>query len=194
MLEAELRGRIEQGIPIEILERRLRPNSLSEAGFIGANESLLEIVRADFQIVERYATTYSEIAKALRSVIATGSVPNLDYEYITDFGGVRTASLGSQFCPWKCDDARGNTVAVILRKGSPDEQRELAGLMLDDYAPEGSVPRQEIFFAPVNTLLPHLIESHYFFEGKGSPYRADPEFLIRALNLGNTPVISIGKI
>ncbi|MBI5065620.1 hypothetical protein HZA97_05270 [Candidatus Woesearchaeota archaeon] len=39
-------------------------------------------------------------------------------------------------------------------------------------------------YVAITELLPHLIEQHHFFEGKQSPYRADPELLIKALNLG----------
>jgi len=44
----------------------------------------------------------------------------------------------------------------------------------------------EITYAPLTKLLPHLIKEHYFFEGKETRYRADPEFIISALNLANT--------
>jgi len=39
----------------------------------------------------------------------------------------------------------------------------------------------------VTELHPHLIGEHYFFEGKQSPYRADPRVLIPALNLVRYP-------
>jgi len=38
----------------------------------------------------------------------------------------------------------------------------------------------------VTELHPHLIQGHYFFEGRKSPYRADPALLIHALNLEET--------
>ena len=38
-------------------------------------------------------------------------------------------------------------------------------------------------YAVANSLLPHLIKEHYFFEGNESPYRVDPEFVIKALGL-----------
>ncbi|MEK6949306.1 MAG: hypothetical protein AABX34_03730 [Nanoarchaeota archaeon] len=41
----------------------------------------------------------------------------------------------------------------------------------------------EQFYARITGLLPHIVKEHYFFEGKTMPYRADPEFLIHALDL-----------
>lgn len=38
--------------------------------------------------------------------------------------------------------------------------------------------------AIISELRPHLIGEHLFFGGKKSPYRADPNLLIKALNLG----------
>lgn len=49
---------------------------------------------------------------------------------------------------------------------------------LDDYE-----SRYDVVLVPVTGLLPHLIGTHYFFEGKQTTHRADPAFLIDALNL-----------
>lgn len=43
--------------------------------------------------------------------------------------------------------------------------------------------RDGVIYVPVTGLLPHLIGKHYFFEGKETTHRADPAFLIQALNL-----------
>lgn len=43
--------------------------------------------------------------------------------------------------------------------------------------------REGVIHVPVPVLLPHLIGTHYLFEGKETIHRADPAFLIQALNL-----------
>lgn len=205
---------VEKGIPLEKLEKELRPGHSSEVGFLGMDESLLEVVYSDWQVVERHGTTHSGIAQAIRSVI-TGIYPGIvgryqlhpDYEY---WRGPMAGAPGYNNCPWDCN-AYGGNITIITKKAISDDQREEVMIaqsggftsylsrMLDErikeYGENDSYVQQwrriqenlkkerEPFFAIITSLLSHLIEEHYFFEGRKSPYRADPEFLIKALGL-----------
>lgn len=164
---------ITKGIPLERLERRLRPQlkldyydpafekkehdgfgNYSQKGFLGLDESLLDVVHADWQIVEKYGTTHPEIARLLEKAIKGQALPNPEYtfKFIASTDGV-------QRCPWECKSVGSSDIITIYH----NDQRL----------------RQAI----VTELHPHLIGEHYFFEGRKTIYRADPEIVIPALGL-----------
>ncbi|MEK6845713.1 MAG: hypothetical protein AABY26_03055 [Nanoarchaeota archaeon] len=178
---------IEKSIPLERLEKRLRPFNCSQAGFLGKDESLLEVVYADWKVVEEAGTTHEEIAELLgfcqpkslsdshqqEAIEAVNQRLNNEYEFFL------TGDLtnGFQKCPWPgCKNIRGITLGLLAKRGAikPDES-------LHDLAEPEEVITREMMI--VTRLLPHLVGEHYFFEGRGTPYRADPTFLINAFNL-----------
>nr|MCK4929622.1 hypothetical protein [Nanoarchaeota archaeon] len=189
---------IEKGIHLDRLEKRLRPelglgdyddeerehdgySNFSDDGFLGKKENLLEIIHADWQTVEKYGTSHEEIAKALEKAIKKKRVPNKRYKSI--FGAV---TLGFQCCPWECEEkyALGNMMAFIHHKSLSDGKiHKLLRYHVVDKQPRNPATWEK--FAILTELHPHLIRAHYFFEGKESPYRTDPEFLIKALNLSD---------
>ena len=215
MYSDEFISAIEYGIPIEKLEKRLRPMSrnsrqsngwrdYSTEGFIGENESLLETIYSDWQLVEKYGTTHANIANALEKVVKRhlrmGEVKHLneDYEQL----GVGMLTAGTQSCPWGCATPGGTNAGYILKRGLSRDQinsiyaKEMESFyrimsaenpaFRDDEIEEDLKQAQTIEgkYARLTTLLPHLIRDHYFFEGDESPYRASPEILIPALNIG----------
>jgi hypothetical protein len=224
--DQKFRKLIEHGIQLRELELRLQPElglkgyekevsahggfgDYSREGFLGRNESLLEIVHADWGVVEKYGTTHQEIAKALADAIRKTRVPNKDYkiEHQVAMGGL-------QECPWECNGmyAKGNGMILIYHAKKTSQQDLMAiayavmmggkaekiqeglghgkaGKMLSKFL--ASIP-QDIGdltdrVAVVTELHPHLIGEHYFFEGRESPYRADPRVLIEALDLAKAP-------
>ncbi len=60
---------IEGNMPLTELEKRLRPGNSSQAGFIGQNENLIELVHSDWQVVEKYGTTHKEIADKITELL-----------------------------------------------------------------------------------------------------------------------------
>lgn len=193
---------VEKGIPIKRLEKRLRPelglgdydaerkehdnwSDYSKLGFLAMDESLLEVVYVDWQVVEKYGTTHSAIAKALEGVICEKYQLHPNYEFIKP----NVFTGGTQSCPWGCD-AYGQNAGVIVRRGIPEDKKNIAIMSQSPFRTTGKKTRlekpqkeEEPFYVPLTALLPHLIGEHYFFEGKGSPFRADPKILIHALNL-----------
>jgi len=193
---------VEKDIPVKRLEKRLRPelglgdyekerkehddwSDYSKIGFLAIDESLLEVVYADWQVVERYGTTHLAIAKALDGAICEKYQLNPDYEFIKP----NVFTGGTQSCPWGCG-AYGQNAGVIVRKGIPEDKRNIAMMSQTPFVITGKKKRaekqkkeEEPFYAPLTGLLPHLIGEHYFFEGKRLPFRADPAFLILALDL-----------
>ena len=77
---------VEKGIPLERLEKRLRPelglkdwhaeeeahdgfSSYSRRGFLGVDEHLLDVIHEDWQTIEHYGVSHQQIAEALYPVI-----------------------------------------------------------------------------------------------------------------------------
>jgi hypothetical protein len=203
---------VEMGIPIDVLENRLRPDmgqkqdsygfsDYSEEGFLGKDESLLDVVSKDWEVVEKLGTSHKEISEALERAISLGSMPNPNYRIDNNI-----ATAGFQHCPWmcRCKYEMGNGTILIYspQDVTPDELASIqyAAMGLDPqemandpltssgYAKQlRRLPKTEDVrgkAAVVSELHPHLIGSHYFFEGTKSPYRADPGVIISALNLG----------
>ena len=180
---------IEQ-IPIPELESRMRPGAWSEVGFLGEAESLRHTIGGDAHTLDKLGVGYDHIADALGTLLKYG----IDYypqwwrdeqlyERLTSLArgasfplnklpaknrGYSTGTLqiftlafkGVQDCPWGCGD--------IEIPGSYDF------LLLDRTTGE---------LIPGPSLIVHLIRVHHFFEGKASPYRVDPEKLVRILRL-----------
>ena len=130
-------------------------------------------------------------------------MPNPEYAIQHDLG-----SGGGQRCPWGCkgDYQKGNGLLLIYNIQKTSQQDlitvTMSAMMVDGISEiiEEIADRDAVmadFFrsipkdtsdltdriAVVTELHPHLIGEHYFFEGKLSPYRANPEILIPALNL-----------
>jgi hypothetical protein len=181
--ELGFRELVEKGLPLAELEKRLKPRGYSEVGFMGVDESLLNLIYEDWTVVEQSGTTHQEIAEALQEGIASRRVPNPQYEIRYPM----ISSGGFQDCPWNCKSnyKRGNGIHWI-RKRAENEKYALDTMIwaIDKREhPSCSNPQHIIF----SELHPHLIGEHYFFEGRESPYRADPRVLIEAFNLRNEP-------
>ncbi|MBU1975649.1 MAG: hypothetical protein KKG59_04565 [Nanoarchaeota archaeon] len=230
--DPRLIAEIENGVPLAVLEERLRPGKVgardsidtwsdqSSKGFIGADEELVPLIYSDWQTVEAAGTTHTDIANGVRGLFSVwhknrvakwwknrnyranvASVEKNGFIYVES--GIFTA--GSQSCPWGCSRI-GNNSGYIIR---PDPDMDMdkvrmnmelltAGFardMMEKHMPENDLreldqlrERQQSndpLYATLSTLLPHLIEEHHFFEGKGTPYRADPAILIPALGLAS---------
>jgi len=117
---------------------------------------------------------------------------------------------GEQGCPWGCE-TYPNDMGAIIKRGHDDERIEAC--VLDTGAIDATtyswidtvirptypqIARQmkrikrnyskrdktrSRPYALITRVLPHLIQEHYFFEGRKSKYRADPTLIISALNL-----------
>lgn len=171
------------GIPLEGLEQRLRPDHTSGVGFLGEHESLLEVVHSDWQVVQECGTTHNQIAEALEDLLKGQGRTTAGFEFRTKdaIEGIRTEVLGYQKCPWECSQM-GKTIGVIASAQTFQErEREISMAALDFFVDRS--PDAASKFVVVTGLLPHLIRQHYFFEGRQSPYRADPTLLIQAFGL-----------
>ncbi|MEK7617013.1 MAG: hypothetical protein AAB414_03080 [Patescibacteria group bacterium] len=171
------------GIPVQGLELRMKPDHASEVGFLGEDESLLEVVHSDWVTVVDLGTTHGRIGESLMDLLKGGGslAPGFEYRSKWEIEDIRTEVLGEQGCPWKCTD-RGLTEGVIARTETFQESREEITSAVSDFF-YNRTPDSANLFVVVTGLLPHLIRQHFFFEGRQSPYRAEPSLLIQAFGL-----------
>jgi len=152
------------GVPIAELEARMRPGGRgpggSDAGFLGPEESLLEVLCADnAYVVDELGWTHQELARSLLLLVAYGESNEGEFVY----RGMRfdvevVAFKGYQHSPFE-DGTRTNRDATIRNL---DEGESLT----------------------LSMLVPLMIERYGFYEGTGTSYRVDPRDVVAVLGLG----------
>jgi len=144
------------------LEASMKPGKLSVGGFLGADEKLNDILKADDETVKRLGLTHDKIADRIEYFVNAVGYPSregklVDGKYLV--GG--TTWRGGQECPW--NDAGfmvpHSDMDVFVRNQELNEELKFPGAIV------------------------HLIKQHHFYEGKKSPYRVDPEKAARVLNI-----------
>ena len=164
--------------PVRMLEAAMRPGACSEAGFLGLNESLEEVIEQDATWLKNLDISHEQIAGALEELLSPSA--NADEATICSrrsegkgrpLGNVGSVwsfqvsgSLGWQDCPWGCDLTIDNGYRLASR----------------DYELLDGNTGEVVHFPG---LLIHLVREHWFFEGRGSPYRVDPTKLVQILQL-----------
>lgn len=138
----------------------------SSSGYAGVGEDLNLLYTEDRADLEWAGVTPQQIAHKLRELMRCSF--NTDQEVIVDnLKVVRTAvcSKVGQECPSGC--------TRVSLEGRPSTGT--------DYEITDTVTGRTI---AVSELLPHLIENHHFFEGKGTSFRLYPLEAISVLGLG----------
>lgn len=169
---------------------------LKKEGLLGCENlqgSLLEVINSDYRTVETYGVTHKDIARELEVAIENKKVPGENYLMWEP-----TRSTAKQ-CAWGCDiKGYGNFLIYDTNKTTEDDlmsalykvmvkdkMLQLNGVALNGLLQRFENDTRDVSdrIAVVSDLHPHLIEKHYFFGGKNTPYRAEPELLIDALGL-----------
>ncbi len=153
------------GRPIADLERDMRPGASSEAGFLGPNERLLDVLAADNRyVVDRLGLNHRQLARHLHALpaIALRRLVNsraLEAEFPYQgrrFKVTLHPTRGFQDSPF-LDGTRHGTNATVTNL---DNGKSL------DYA----------------LLVPYMIERYGFYEGRGTPYRVEPSQILAVLD------------
>lgn len=120
-----------------------------------SDERAVAVKREDAETLKRMGTTVRKIVdrmKTLRGIAVRG----LGNRVAVD-GGIEVeidSARGLVACPF-CDAGTLEKTNTIVRRG-----------------------KEEVMFSDLNI---HMIEQHGFFEMPGSPFRVDPERLVRVL-------------
>jgi len=146
---------------LDALEQNLRQASATREGFLGPDErSLSAILRADDAAVRRRGLTHARIAQRLLALRQAGWEGLGEPVSVPPHFEVSVeAARGKLFCPFGDPGsfAKVNTTVRNLKRGT------------------------EIIFTDLNI---HLIAAHGFYEGRGAPFRLDPEQLMDTLEMG----------
>ena len=144
-------------------EQTLCQASATRAGFLGSDErSLAAILKADDAAVRRRRLTHARIARRLLALRQAGWEGLGEPVPVPPHFEIRVdAARGKLSCPFGDPGsfAKVNTTVHNLESG------------------------KEITFTDLNI---HLIAAHGFYEGRGAPFRLDPEQLIDTLEMGKT--------
>ena len=146
------------GRSIKDLEKDMRPGALSRLGFMGKDESLLEILTMDNRfVVEMKKLTHQDLARPLAIVGAVAAKHGLEKPYDFLYHGQRLRATAVKFrahvdSPF--DDGAKTNIAVTIT--NEDNGKKIA----------------------YSLLVPHLIERYGFYEGKGTPYRLEPQAIL----------------
>lgn len=138
------------------VHERMQPGALSLEGFLGSDErSLEEIIAADAGEIAEAGFTNEQLGAFLEALHAAADAA---WESrVPACNGKTTVrveeTLGQIPCPFACG-----------------EHCHKATIQVND--PKGN---RLLSFTPLDA---HLIRKHGFFQGKGSPYRIEPAFLI----------------
>jgi hypothetical protein len=151
------------GRTIGDLEHDMRPGANAKAGsdkgFLGDRERLLKVMATDNEtVVQRLKQTHQTLAIHLLAAAAIGEeTKGGPFRYCgRRFKVTVRYSRGFQLSPFH-DDAKTNADATIENL---DNGKKL------DYS----------------LLVPLMIERYGFYEGKGTPYRVDPERIVEVLD------------
>jgi len=160
------------------LEARLRPGESSEVGFLGANESLKEVVYHDAETLRRLGVTHEQVANRLESIVSDKNGNHgFRVQEQTWRGGKDQA-----YDPFQTD--------IQTKTGNTRVER---GSQEDPFQEEFSIPPYSSSdYTIINTkgesvsfpgLIIKLIRDYQFFEGKGISYRLDPEKAVKILSI-----------
>lgn len=137
---------------IAVVERRMRKDGSSSAGFLGKGESLRDVIERDAATVARHGATHYELSRWLDDLFSQIPTFGRSAKRFPGYEAIGMVWRGSQECPF------GGYAC---------------GMTNIDYRFTRLVEGGTL---SISGLLPHLIGTHQFFEGD-TPYRLDPETL-----------------
>jgi hypothetical protein len=152
------------GRSIAELEKDMRPGALSDAGFLGRDEGLLDVMAADNRfVVDESGLTHQELAKHLHAMEAIGArrrkpdKPEAEFTYHGRRYKVEFVySRGYQDSPFR-DGTRHSSNAIVTNVESGAKLR-------------------------YGLLVPDMIERYGFYEGRGTTYRVEPRQVLEVFD------------
>jgi len=246
---SEIEKRIAEGFLLEELEARLRPTSeestwanSSGGGFLAPDESLMEVVRNDYETLRFLGKDYVQMTQIASNVLEqsrretfvrgnrlTRGARRFLAEHLRPTAGIdrkkynlmRVGSFGHQSCPWNCNGqdsygypTSGSGHVYVMERGKETSDLMEKYLQIQIESSDREFPelsfneaqeaRRKVLrelersigidfggmdrvlylsaFTVVTDLTPHLIGSHYFFEGDAS-YRTEPVKLLKLVGI-----------
>ena len=140
------------------LEQMLRSSKLVAGGFMGTDSrSVAEIIDADTCELTKLGYTAEQITSRMQAITNTAKAGLGNWVRIDDkCQAVVAEARGFTICPWPHSGHCAKRVTTVEQLDS----------------------NQAIHFSDLNI---HMIAEHGFFEGKGSPFRIEPEKLVAVI-------------
>ncbi len=151
------------GISLEELEERMRPGEMSDSGFLGKNERLLDVLREDQATVDRLGVTHKEIARVLKEVVGFGYGKYEGHYKGRTYQVNAEMTFGFQDSPFTGSDR-------TKIEYDPNEISDGTDFFITD-----TETGEEISFGG---LVIFLIEKYGFYEGKDTRYRLSPDKIV----------------
>jgi hypothetical protein len=198
-------------LPIDELEKRMRPGAYSHGGFLGFHESLDAVISQDTKILEMLGVTFEQIADALEYILSDASKQGNAWL----FKGLPKS--GTNKYEIEIENRHRYVSSLIVPDSIPryslDNLPDIdKGNMVGDkvqvfiayYLGPQHCPwscntsnwsnidflilnRQSGKYFTGPGLIIHLIRKHHFFEGVESPYRVNPAKVVDVLGLSPIP-------
>jgi hypothetical protein len=153
------------GRTIAALAAEMRPGASSDAGFLGKDEKLLDVLAADNEfVVDKMGFTHQELALHLR-ILAQ----------IRENQRAGNDEFGSEFRY----HGRRFQVSIVTYRGHQESPFR-----------DGTTTSKEATLKNLDNgksltyslLVPQMIERYGFYEGHGTPYRVDPKQVVAVLD------------
>lgn len=175
------------------IEECMYPGKCSGSGFLDCKETLKNVIDKDNLTLQRLGITCEQIADRLTSIESQyHSLNNLIYEESKNT--ISDENKESKYLHRRCSEKNEwilkiesnllvSCVGYMGAQVCPFRNQALGGNSGNygsiDFTVKNTDLNESFSF---NTLLPHMIKTHQFFEGSVS-HRVDPETVIRVLNI-----------
>lgn len=165
-LEVRIGKRSYSSMEIGRLEGNMRPRGNLGAGYLGRNESLLDVIEKDKAVIAKWIGSREEaqidwVYQTMAHLLAKVSEVVKSDKGITVNGELfyvgKRMAIGAEKCPF--EDRSGTNKDYYVVNAKTGETLQFSG------------------------LIPHLIGEHHFFEGEGTSYRVAPRTIIEFFNL-----------
>lgn len=151
---------MKQTVQMDRIQEKMQPGVFTRDGFLGSDRrKLIDILIEDDEAVKRMDLTHQKIAERLielrdAGMRGLGEFINIDPHYEVGVGSVR----GKLPCPF-------GDPGIFPKTNITVRNTKLG---------------REVIFTDMHI---HLIDSHGFYEGKGSPFRLEPAALVEILDI-----------
>lgn len=141
------------------IEENMQPGNISANGFLGQDtRNLTDIIRSDQVTVDQLGLSHQQIANRLRTLTDKGKA-----------GLGRPVILEDEALSVTVEDYRGMIPCPFQDHISHDKRLTTCTTLKD---------RRTVRWSDLNI---HMIEAHGFYEGRGSPFRIEPETVAAVL-------------
>jgi hypothetical protein len=184
-------------LTISELEARMRPGAWSGAGFLGATESLKDVIILDTQVLSDLNISHEQVANTLESVLLAAKELEENSENrwarMMDYNILLDVIFKSSPTPYFHLDNLPDADKGYLVKHFQVLTVRAKGFQECPWGCEDNPTWGSFDFVIVNRetgeyitgpgLIVHLIREHHFFEGVESSYRVYPAKVVRVLEL-----------